>query len=257
MQKMILSGCNGHMGRAVADLCSGQPDIEIVAGFDILGQPNDNFPVFPSPVQCGMQADVVIDFSNPAALTPLLEFSLARGIPLVLATTGYDLDQLDLIQEAAQKVPIFRSANMSLGINVLLTLVKQAAAALGEDFDVEIVERHHSRKLDAPNGTALMLADAASSALPYDPEYIYDRHLTRKARDRREIGISSVRGGTIVGDHTITFAGTDEIIEIKHHAASRSIFAAGAIKAARFLMQVKQPGLYDMSDLLKAKGVDR
>ena len=257
MQKIIISGCNGHMGRAVAELCAGRPDVEVVAGFDILGQPNDSFPIFPSPSLCHVDAGAVIDFSDPAALGPLLGFGTSRHVPLVLATTGYDQAQLDMIEDAARHIPIFRSANMSLGINVLLSLVKQAAAALGGGYDVEIVERHHRRKLDAPSGTALMLADAVSSALPYDPEYVYDRHSVRKARDRKEIGISSVRGGTIVGDHAVVFAGPDEVIEITHHAASRSIFAAGALEAARFLAGVEEPGLYDMSDLLKAKGVDR
>lgn len=257
MLKIIISGCNGHMGRAVAELCAGQPDVEAVAGFDILGQPNDSFPVFSSPALCHVEADAVVDFSNPAALGQLLEYGTSRHVPLVLATTGYEQDQLDMIEDTARQVSIFRSANMSLGINVLLALVKQAAAALGGGYDVEIVERHHRRKLDSPSGTALMLADAASSALPYKAEIIYDRHSVRKARDRREIGISSVRGGTIVGDHAVIFAGPDEVIEITHHAASRSIFAAGALEAARFLASVERPGLYDMSDLLRSKGVTR
>ncbi len=257
MQKIIISGCNGHMGRAVAELCAGQPDIEVAAGFDILGQPSDSFPVFSSPSLCHVEADAVIDFSATAALVPLLEFGTSRHIPLVLATTGYDQVQLDMIEDASKQIPIFRSANMSLGINVLLALVKQAATSLGAGYDVEIVERHHRRKLDAPSGTALMLADAAASALPSTPEYVYDRHSVRRARGQQEIGISSVRGGTIVGDHTVVFAGPDEVIEITHHAASRGIFAAGALEAVRFLANVERPGIYDMSDLLSAKGVDR
>lgn len=254
MRKIIISGCNGHMGRAVAALCAGEDGVEVAAGFDILGQPSGSFPVFSSPALCDVPADAVIDFSDPAALEGLLAFGVSRRIPLVLATTGYDQRQLDQIAQAARAVPIFRSANMSLGVNVLLSLVMQAAAALGTGYDIEIVERHHRRKLDAPSGTALMLADAAASALPYQAEYTYDRHGTRRPRDRREIGISSVRGGTIVGDHTVLFAGPDEVIEISHHAASRDIFAAGALQAAAFLAGVGQPGLYDMSDLLRAKG---
>lgn len=257
MLKIIISGCNGHMGRVVAELCAGQPDVEVVAGFDILGQSNDSFPVFSSPALCHVEADAVVDFSNPAALGPLLEYGASRNVPLVLATTGYNQEQLQLIEEAARQIPIFRSANMSLGVNVLLALVKQAAAALGGGYDVEIVERHHRRKLDAPSGTALMLSDAAASALPYETEVVYDRHSVRRARAQQEIGISSVRGGTIVGDHTVIFAGPDEVIEITHHAASRSIFAAGALKAARFLSSVKRPGLYDMSDLLSSRRVTR
>jgi 4-hydroxy-tetrahydrodipicolinate reductase len=250
MQKMIISGCNGHMGRVVADICGNDPDVEVVAGFDILGQSDGGFPVYANPALCDVAADAVIDFSSPAALTPLLDYCVGHHTPLVLATTGFDPAQLEQIEAAAQTIPIFRSANMSLGINVLLDLVKKAASVLGEDYDVEIVERHHHRKVDAPSGTALMIADAAASALPYQPEYVYDRHSVRKARDGHEIGISAVRGGTIVGDHTVIFAGRDEVIEISHHAASREIFAGGAVKAAKFLTTVDAPGMYDMSALI-------
>lgn len=251
MQKIIISGCNGHMGKVVADICAADPEVEVVAGIDILGQPNENFPVFSSPAACTVKADVIIDFSHPGALDGLLAYGKENGTPLMLATTGYSQEQLEQISEAAKAIPIFRSANMSLGINVLLDLVKKAAAVLGSDYDVEIVERHHHRKVDAPSGTALMIADAAASALPYEPEYVYDRHSVRKARDSREIGISAVRGGTIVGDHTVIFAGRDEVIEISHHAASREVFASGAVKAAKFLTTVSQPGMYDMSMLVK------
>ena len=250
MQKILISGCNGHMGRVVADICASDPQVEVVAGIDILGQKSPDFPVFSSPAACDIPADVVIDFSHPSALAPLLEMCQARHLPVVLATTGYDQAQLEAISEAARHIPVFRSANMSLGVNVLLDLVKKAAAVLGGDYDVEIVERHHHRKVDAPSGTALMLADAASSALPYEAEYVYDRHQVRQPRDPHEIGISSVRGGTIVGDHTVIFAGRDEVIELSHHAASREVFAVGAVRAAKFLAQVQTPGLYDMSHLL-------
>ena len=179
-----------------------------------------------------------------------MEFCLKHSLPAVLATTGYSEEQLVLIARAAERVPVFRSANFSLGVNVLLDLVKRAASSLGTDFDVEIVERHHRRKVDAPSGTALMLADAVSQVLPHQPEYVYDRHSVRKPRDRREIGISSVRGGTIAGDHTVIFAGLDEVVEISHHASSRDVFAAGAVRAAKFLTGVTSPGLYDMSHLL-------
>lgn len=250
MQKILISGCNGHMGRVVADICASDPQVEVVAGIDILGQKNPDFPVFSSPAACDIPADVVIDFSHPSALVTLLEMCQARHLPVVLATTGYDQAQLEAISEAARHIPVFRSANMSLGVNVLLDLVKKAAAVLGGDYDVEIVERHHHRKVDAPSGTALMLADAAASALPYEAEYVYDRHDVRKPRDPHEIGISSVRGGTIVGDHTVIFAGRDEVIELSHHAASREVFAVGAVRAAKFLAQGRAPGLYSMSDLL-------
>ena len=250
MQKIIISGCNGHMGRVVADICATDPQVEVVAGIDILGQPTPNFPVFSSPAACDVEADAVIDFSHPSALAPLLEMCQARNLPVVLATTGYDQAQLDAISEAATHIPVFRSANMSLGVNVLLDLVKKAASVLGLDYDMEIVERHHHRKVDAPSGTALMIADAAASALPYEPEYVYDRHSVRQPRGPHEIGISAVRGGTIVGDHTVIFAGRDEVIELSHHAASREVFASGAVRAAKFLTGVQAPGLYDMSYLV-------
>lgn len=238
------------MGRVVADICASDPEVEVAAGIDLLAQPMD-FPVFSSPAACTAEGDVVIDFSNPAALDGLLELCIARKLPAVLATTGYSEEQLAQINEAARVIPVFRSANMSLGINVLLDLVKRAAALLGDGFDVEITERHHSRKLDAPSGTALMLADAAAQALPYEAEYVYDRYSVRKPRDKREIGISSLRGGTIVGDHSVVFAGRDEVIEFTHHAASREVFAVGAVKAAKFLAGVDAPGMYDMSHLIR------
>lgn len=250
MQRIIISGCCGHMGRVVADICNSDPDVETAAGIDLLAQPMEGFPVFSTPAACTAEADAVIDFSHPAALGPLLDFCLEKKLPVVLATTGYTDEQLAQIDQTSRHIPIFRSANMSLGINVLADLVRRAAALLGEDFDVEIEERHHRRKLDAPSGTALMLADAAAGALPYDPSFVYDRHSVRKPRDRAEIGISSLRGGTIVGDHTVVFAGRDEVIEISHHAASREVFAAGAVKAAKFLAGASTPGLYDMSHLI-------
>ena len=252
MQKMIISGCCGHMGRVVADICNNDPEVEAAAGIDLLPQPMEGFPVFSTPAACTVEADAVIDFSHPAALGPLLEFCVSKKLPVVLATTGYSEEQLAQIKEAAQSIPVFRSANMSLGINVLMDLVKRAASLLGGDFDVEIEERHHRRKLDAPSGTALMLAAAAASALPYEPEFVYDRHTVRRPRSPREIGVSSLRGGTIVGDHTVVFAGRDEVIEISHHAASREVFAAGAVKAAKFLASVDAPGLYDMSSLINS-----
>lgn len=251
MKMIIISGCNGRMGHVVADICANDPDVEVVGGFDILGQSDHSFPVFSNPALCTVRADAVIDFSSPAALPGLLEFGKRTHTPLVLATTGYTEEDQAAIASAAEELPIFRSANMSLGINVLLDLVKRATAVLGRDCDIEIVERHHNRKVDAPSGTALMIADAAASALPYAAEYIYDRQSVRKPREKQEIGISSVRGGTIVGDHTILFAGRDEVIEISHHAASREIFANGAVAAAKFLASVTAPGLYNMQDLLE------
>lgn len=253
MKKIILSGCNGRMGRAVTALCQNDPQVELVAGFDVLGQSSGGFPVFSNPALCELSADVLIDFSNPAALSGLLEYARRTHTPLVLCTTGYSQEQVVQIDKAARELPVFRSANMSLGINVLMDLVKKAAAILGEDYDIEIVERHHNKKLDSPSGTALMLAHTAASALPYAPEYVFDRHSVRKPRDKKEIGISSLRGGSIVGDHTVVFAGQNEVIEISHHAESREVFASGAVKAAKFMAGVTKPGLYDMSDLIAAQ----
>lgn len=250
-KKIIISGCNGHMGRVVEALCRTDAELEIVAGFDIVGGSDRPFPVYTSPALFQGQADAVIDFSSPAALNGLLDFAQQRHIPLVLCTTGYTPEQVAQVGAAAQTVPIFRSANMSLGINVLLELVKKASSVLGDNYDIEIVERHHRRKVDAPSGTALMIADAAASSCGHETQYVYDRHSVRHPRETREIGISAVRGGTIVGEHEIIFAGQDEIIEIKHTALSRDIFAAGAIQAAKFIAGVKQPGLYDMSYLVK------
>ena len=249
VRKIIISGCNGRMGRVVESICEADPDVSVVAGFDVSLE-SRAFPVFVSPANFTGEADAVIDFSSPAALDGLLAFALERKVPLVLATTGYSDEQLAQIDEASKRIPIFRSANMSLGINVLLELVKKAAAVL-EGYDIEIVERHHNRKVDAPSGTALMIADAAASALNFKPEYVYERHSVRQSRDKKEIGISAVRGGTIVGIHEIMFAGRDEIIEIKHTAMSREIFANGAVKAAKFLAGMSKPGMYDMSMLVE------
>lgn len=251
MVRLIISGCNGRMGRVVETICSADPEFEIAAGIDLLGAGDRDFPVCSSPAEFQGEADVVVDFSSPAALEGLLEFGMERHIPLVLATTGYSEEQLAAIDRAAAVIPIFRSANMSLGVNVLLGLVRSAARALNEGYDLEIVERHHNKKVDAPSGTALMIADAAAEVLPYEPEYVYDRQSVRRARGKTEIGISSVRGGGIVGDHEVIFAGRDEVIELRHTAMSRDVFASGAVRAARFLASVEKPGLYSMSDLLQ------
>ena len=251
MRKIIISGCNGHLGRVVESICAADPEVEVVAGFDVLGANDREFPVYSSPAQFTGKADAVIDFSSPAALDGLLAFAKQTGTPLILATTGYSPEQVAQIGAAALEVPIFRSANMSLGINVLLELVKKAAAVLGDSYDIEIVERHHRRKVDAPSGTALMIADAAASACGHETEYVFERHSVRHPRDKKEIGISAVRGGTIVGEHEIIFAGHDEIMEIKHTALSREIFAQGAVEAAKFMATVQAPGLYDMSHIVK------
>ena len=248
--RIIIAGCCGHMGRVVADIVSKEASAQVVAGVDVVADSTLRFPVFTNPMDFTGEADVIIDFSNPAALETLLSFAVAKKIPLVLCTTGYTAEHLDKIREASFEIPVFRSGNMSLGINLLLELIKRATTVLGDGFDVEIVERHHRRKVDSPSGTALMLADAVASAMPQAPEYVYDRQPRSIPRPKNEIGISVVRGGTIVGDHEVIFAGTDEVIELRHHAYSRDVFAVGAVNAAKFMAQVKSPGMYDMSDVL-------
>ena len=251
MQKIIISGCSGHMGRVVESICAADPAVQVAAGFDVLGSSDREFPVYSSPSQFTGEADAVIDFSSPAALDGLLDFARRTGTPLVLATTGYTPEQVAQLGAAALEDPIFRSANMSLGINVLLELVKKAASVLGDSYDIEIVERHHRRKVDAPSGTAQKIADAAASACGHETEYVFERHSVRQPRDKKEIGISAVRGGTIVGEHEIIYAAHDEIMEIRHTALSREIFAQGAVEAAKFMATVNAPGLYDMSQLVK------
>lgn len=250
MTRIMLSGCNGKMGQVVTAMCAQREGVEIVAGVDVHAVRQNDYPVYADPMECPETVDCVIDFSNPAALPSLISYCKKSGSAVVLATTGYSERQLEIIQEAAKTLRVFRSANMSLGINVLMALVRQAAKVLGDTCDIEIVEKHHNRKLDAPSGTALMIADAAASSLPQTPEYVYERHSVRRQRGKQEIGISSVRGGTIVGEHEILFAGTDEVLEIKHTAYSREIFANGAIKAAQFLKTQTAPGLYNMEDLV-------
>lgn len=247
MKKIILSGCSGKMGRVVASIIENRTDCEIVAGIDI--HPMDAaFPVFATASQCPA-ADVIIDFSHPSCVVPLLDHAKANNIPAVICTTGLGEEELAAVHAAAEEIPVFFSANMSLGVNLMAELCKKAAALLGSDFDVEIIEKHHNQKIDAPSGTALMLADAVASALPYTAHYEYDRHSRRQKREKNEIGIHAVRGGTIVGEHEVIFAGRDEVLTISHSAASKEIFAVGAVNAAVFL--AGQPkGLYNMGSLV-------
>lgn len=251
MIKLIISGCNGRMGQVVTRLAKADGGFEIVAGFDQNAVKLSDYPVYSHPLEYAGSADVVVDFSSPAALDALLSWCKAKNVPVILCSTGYSPEQLDTIKAASAEMPIFKSANMSLGINVLTTLIKRAAEIMGETFDIEIVEKHHNQKKDAPSGTAIMLADAVKEGLNYEPEYVYDRSTVRQPRDKKEIGISAVRAGTIPGEHTVIFAGTDEVIEFKHTAYSREIFAAGAVKAAKFMAGITAPGMYDMSDVLK------
>ena len=250
MPKIIISGCNGRMGQVVSKMIAERDDAQTAAGFDVNPVKLSDYPVYSDPMEYGGHADVLIDFSNPAALDKLLSFCIDRKIPIVVCTTGHDGDQLHHLKEASKQIPVFKSANMSVGINLLSNLARKAAAALGGNFDVEIVERHHRMKLDSPSGTALMLADAVSDGLPYDGEYVYERQSVRQKRGDHEIGISAVRGGTIVGEHEIIFAGTDEVIELSHKAYSRDVFANGAVMAAVYIAGIKKPGMYDMNDAL-------
>jgi len=250
MPKAILSGASGRMGQAVAAICQTDDKIDLVAGFDTNPVKREDFPIYADPMEFGGKADVIIDFSLPSALKGLLHYATKTKTPLVLCTTGFDEADEAAILEASQKVPIFKSGNMSLGINLLADLIKKSVQVLGTSYDIEIIDRHHKNKLDAPSGTAFMLADAARDALPYDLEYVYERKSIREPRGDREIGISSIRAGTIVGEHEVIFAGLDEVIELKHTALSRKVFANGAVAAAKFLSTVSAPGLYNMNHLI-------
>ena len=251
MTRIIMCGCNGKMGRVISQIVREDSDAEIVAGIDISGTQLDEYPVFTNITECDVEADVVIDFSAPVALEGILKTGMEKQLPLVLCTTGYSEEQLASIREAAGKVAILRSANMSLGINLLLGLVQSAAKVLAAaDFDIELVEKHHNQKVDAPSGTALALADAINEALNQEYTYKYDRSAERVKRDKKEIGISAVRGGSIVGEHEVIFAGTDEVIEIKHTAYSKAIFGKGAVSAAKYLAG-KNAGMYSMKDVVE------
>ena len=248
MINIILSGCGGAMGRAVSARAQSL-GCAIVAGIDPGADLQVSYPVFDSAAQCTAKADVIVDFSHPSALEELLELARQSGTPLVLATTGLDDAQLARVRMAAEQTPIFFSFNMSLGINLMSSLAKVATKVLGGQFDIEIIEKHHNRKLDAPSGTALMLADAVSGELAAPPEYIHERNSKRQPRGKNEIGLHAVRGGTIVGEHDVIFAGQDETLTISHTATSKGVFAEGALSAALF-MRGRAAGLYNMGDLI-------
>ena len=251
MVKIIMHGCNGHMGQVISGIVEKDPDAEIVAGIDIADQGKNSYPVFTDIDACQVEADAIIDFSSAKATDKLLEYSAARQIPVVLCSTGLSQEQLAKVEETSRKVAVLKSANMSLGINTLLKLVQDAAKVLAAaGFDMEIVEKHHRLKLDAPSGTALALADSINEAMDNQYHYVYDRSQVRQKRDQKEIGISAVRGGTIVGDHEVIFAGQDEVIEFKHTAYSKAVFGKGAVEAAKFLAW-KPAGRYDMSDVIQ------
>lgn len=247
MTDIILNGCNGKMGAAVTKAVSERDDCRIVAGVDLYGD-NANFKVYRSFSQLDVKGDVIIDFSNPSVLDSMLEYAKNSNTPMIICTTGFSEDQVSKIKEASKDVAVFYSGNMSLGINLIIELSKKAASILGNNFDVEIIEKHHNQKIDAPSGTALMIADGISEVLT-ESQYVYDRHSYRKKRDKNEIGIHAIRGGTIVGEHEVIFAGHDEIFSLKHQALSKEVFAVGAVNAAVYL-KGKQNGMYDMGNLL-------
>ncbi len=250
MTNIILSGCNGKMGQVISRLVMERDDVQIVFGFDINTENKFGYPVYDSFDKAYEKGDVVIDFSHPACFDAVVQYCKTTKTPLVMATTGLDEAQNKELCDLSDIIPVFKTANMSLGVNLIVNLVKKAALILEDNFDIEIVEKHHNQKIDAPSGTALMIADEISSVLSDTPEYVYDRHSVRKKRSKKEIGIHAVRGGTIVGEHEIIFAGNDEIIEIKHTAMSKEVFAVGSIKAALYINGLK-PGMYDMKNIME------
>ena len=239
------------MGHAVARAVADADNAVITAGFDINVPADVDFPVYTSLADVKEKVDAIIDFSHPSMTNEILDFAKTTGTPAVICTTGLSGEQMANIDKTSKEVAVFFSANMSLGVNLLIDLVKRAAKILEDNFDIEIIEKHHNQKLDAPSGTALAIANAIADTVSYEAEYTYDRHSVRKKRDKSEIGIHAVRGGTIVGEHSVIFAGCDEVIEVKHSAASKEVFAVGAVKAAEFL-KGKPAGLYAMKDLIEA-----
>ena len=250
MTKILLVGINGKMGQVICKMAEENESVVIACGVDINTKENNNVPVYDSLSKVKEEIDVIIDFSHPSSLLGTLNYAKENGKPVVVATTGLDGEQVALLKETSKSVPVFFSANMSLGINLLIQLAKKAAALLYQNFDIEIIEKHHNQKIDAPSGTALAIADAINESLPLHNDYVYDRHSSRKKRSKNEIGLHAVRGGTIVGEHEVIFAGNDEIIEIKHTAMSKEIFAVGAIRAAQFICG-KDAGMYDMNSLIE------
>ena len=238
------------MGRVIQQLVAERTDCTIVAGVDLFADSTAAFAAYTNSADVQEEAEVIIDFSHPSLLTPILSYAAQKGgIPAVLCTTGYSAEQVEALKTAAQTQPVFYSRNMSLGINLLIELSKKAAKVLGDQFDIEIIEKHHNQKIDAPSGTALMLADAIASVRDGETQYVYDRHAQRKKREKSEIGLHAVRGGTIVGEHEVVFAGNHEVITLSHSAQSKELFATGAVNAAVYMCG-KGPGLYDMSDMI-------
>ena len=249
MVKIFLNGCCGRMGKVIVNLCNQSDDYEIVAGGDIVTNPDYKFPVYSNLSECTEDFDVIIDFSNAKAVPGVLEFALNRNKPFICCTTALSDETVASILEASEKIAVFKSANMSLGINMMVELAKQATRILYPEFDIEIVEAHHNRKLDAPSGTGMMIASAIDQEIPDNIEYVYDRHSVNKARSKNEIGISSIRGGNIVGEHSAMFISDEEILTISHSAQTRDVFAKGALTAAKFMCG-KEKGYFTMSDVI-------
>lgn len=252
MIRVIMNGCNGKMGQVISGLVAGDEELTMVAGIDPVDDGHNPYPVFADITACDIEADVLIDFSTAKVVDKLLDYCVEKNLPCVLCTTGLSPEQLEKVAESAKKVAILKSANMSLGINLLLKMLKGAAGVLAPaGFDIEVVEKHHNLKLDAPSGTALALADSINEEFDNSYEYVYDRSTRREKRSQKEIGISAVRGGTIVGDHDVIFAGTDEVITFSHTAYSKSVFAKGAVQAAKYLAG-KEAGMYTMADVINS-----
>ena len=250
MTKIIMLGCNGRMGQMITDMVKQDDECTIVAGIDIVDNRDNGYPVYTKLADCDVEADAIIDFTSATDFESRMDYAVDKQIPIIECSTGLSEEQMDYLKKTSEKVAVLKSANMSLGINLLMKLLKEAVVKLaGDGFDVEIVEKHHNQKLDAPSGTALALADSINEGMDDRYEYIYDRSQVRQKRDKKELGISAVRGGTIVGEHDVIFAGTDEVITFKHTAYSRAVFAKGSITAAKYL-KGKAAGLYDMSDVL-------
>ena len=248
MIKVIICGASGKMGGFVANACKEDGNLQVVAGLDKVNLGQD-FPIFDSFSKLNVTADVIIDFSNPALLDDILDYAVSTKTPVVLATTGYSQAQIEQINAASKNIPVFFTFNMSLGVNLICSLAKKAADILGDSFDIEIIEKHHNQKIDAPSGTAIMLANAVNSSFGDEKVYEYDRHSKRQKRSKKEIGIHSIRGGTIVGEHDVIFAGHDETITISHSAGSKEVFAVGSVKAAKFIFG-KEAGMYDMNSIM-------
>jgi len=249
MTNIAICGANGKMGKTVYNCVKERENCKVVAGIDVFTEQYADFPIVSKPSELPVKPDVIIDFSNPASLDGLLEYCLSTGTPIVVASTGYSEEQIQQIKSASQQIPVFFTFNMSLGINLLVQLAKKATSVLGDQFDIEIVEKHHNQKIDAPSGTAIMLANAVNETLNNSKHFVYDRHSRRQKREKSEIGIHSIRGGTIVGEHDVIFAGHDEVITLSHSASSKTVFAEGSVNAGIFLKD--QPaGLYDMSMLI-------